>query len=112
MQDTGLTKLAAAAIRQLQTENEELKDKLDKQEEAIKLAFDLFHQGIIASEQLENKIKEFSTKSIDEIGIIKKASEFTKTAASMSSFKLSSSVSFDSNITAEDRFIASLMEDI
>lgn len=109
--EQSLTKLAAAAIRQLQAENKELKDTLDKSQEASKLAFDLYHSGIIAAEELEEKLAEYSSKSLRDLEIIRKASEFTKTASSLNSFKLSSSSNFEKT-NPEERFISFLMDDL
>lgn len=106
-----LTKLAAAAIKQLQTENKELKDELGRAQEATKLAFDLYHSGMIAVEQLEDKITEFKSKDVSELEVIRKASEFSKTASAMNSFKLSSTTNFDRQ-KPEDRFVSFLLEDI
>lgn len=111
MEKESLTKLAAAAIKQLQSENKTLRETIDKNDEVIKLAFDMYHSGIIAAEELEVKIKEFNKKTSEELEIIKKASEFNKTASSLNSFKLSSGNSFDKT-NPEDRFISFLIEDL
>jgi viroplasmin and RNaseH domain-containing protein len=108
--DQELVKLAHAAIKQLQTEKDELDNQLVRINEAVKLAFDMFHNGQIAAEQLEHKIKEYSGKSLTDLEVIKKASELTKVASAMNSFKLSSRVSLES--TPEDRFTSFLMEDL
>ena len=106
-----MTKLAVAAIKQLQAENRDLMVKLASATETVKLAFELYHNGQISAEQLENKIKEFSTKSKEELEVIKKASEFSKTASNIGSFKLSNnSYGFDKTLP-EDRFTAMLLED-
>jgi hypothetical protein len=107
-----LIKTAQAAIRQLQEENAVLSNRLDKTTEAIKVAFSLYHNGQLAAEQLENKINEFSTKQASEIEVIKKASELTKVASSLSSFKLSTSADFSKSATPEDRFTSFLLEDL
>jgi|GEM_PF-4192563 len=106
-----LTKLAYTAIKQLQQENKNLTEQLNKNNEAVKLAFELYFNGQLATEQLENKIHEFSTKTDTEIEVIKKASELTKVASNMSSFKLSNKSSYE-KLTARDRFESFLMEDL
>lgn len=106
-----LTKLAHAAILQLQQENQELSEQLTHKSEAVKLAFDLYHNGQLAAEQLEEKIKEYYVKPTNELEVIKKASELTKVASSISSFKLSSQASFE-RLTPEDRFKSFLLGDL
>jgi hypothetical protein len=109
--DSELTKLAHAAIKQLQQENIELITQLTRKEEAVKIAFELYHNGQLAAEQLEDKIKEYSALLPGDLEVIKKASELTKVASTISSFKLSSRHSFE-NTTPEDRFTSFLLEDL
>ena len=83
-----LTKLAALAIRQLDNEKKELEEKIEIQEEAVKLAFSLYKEGHVPNESLESKIVELSTKSLEELKMIKGSIEFAKTA-NFTSFKVS-----------------------
>jgi viroplasmin and RNaseH domain-containing protein len=106
-----LTKLAHAAIKQLQAEKNEAVDQLSRTTEAVKVAFELYHNGQLSAEQLESKIKEFSGKPASEMEVIKKASELTKVASNMSSFRLSGNTSFE-GATPEDRFTSFLLEDL
>lgn len=110
--DNELQKQAAAAIRHLKFENDELRAQLEMIQEAEKLAFTLFHQGAISVDQIESTIKEYSTKPKAELEILKKASELTKTAtdSSFASFKLSSRAD-EGGYSATDRFNRMLLED-
>lgn len=83
-----LTKLAALEIRRLVDENKKLEEKLEIQEEAIKLAFSLYNEGQIPYNSLEASIREFAAKSTDDLKIIKGSAEFAKTA-NFNSFKVS-----------------------
>lgn len=107
--DSELQKLAAVAIRQLQTENEELKEKLFIYEEAEKLAFEFLHSNAITVEDLESTIKDFSTKSLNELEVLRKAQEFNKTASTLSLFKLSSGADYADKL---DPITRMLLEDI
>lgn len=111
-----LSKLAHSTILQLKEENEELESKvislsneLDKVKEAVKLAFDLYSLGQLASEQLQEKIAEYTIKTNEDLNTIRKASEFIKSASSYNSFKLSSKRSHYE--TPESRFISSILEE-
>lgn len=88
--DSDLQKQAAVAIRHLRDENEELKELLHKHDEAVKLAFFQFSSGFIMAEDLESAVEKYSQKSLEELKILQKAAELTKTASNMSSFRLSS----------------------
>lgn len=79
-----LQKLAADAIRELRNEN----DKLRKHIEAEKLAFDMVKQGSILIEDIEAKINEFSSKSFEELSLIKTAFDMSK-SNDFSIFKIS-----------------------
>lgn len=111
MDSQELQKCAAIAIRQLQAEKEELEDKLYRQVEAEKLAFLLLKQGTIAVEELESKINEFSGKTPNDLEIIKQASEMTKIATSLTSFRLSESNARGHEVGATERFNAFLLDD-
>lgn len=105
-----LTKLAAAAIVQLRNENDELKNKLMVEEEATKLAFSLYHQGLFTPDQLEHNLNEFRHKSIEDLQVIKKASELVKTAEIFNSFKISSNQVVDDNLSAIERFTSFIID--
>lgn len=104
-----LEKLAALAIRQLVTEKEDLEEKLLVKEEAVKLAFYLVNEGMIPNEALKPKIEEFSSKSLQDLQIIKQSAEFAKTA-NFNSFKISQDEKYETALDAETQFINSLLD--
>lgn len=104
-----LEKLAALAIRKLVTEKEELEEKLQTKDEAVKLAFYLLNEGLISNEAVESKIDEFSNKSKHELQLIRQSADFAKTA-NFNSFKVSQDEKFETGLDAETQFINFLLD--
>ncbi len=95
-----LQKMASIAIKELVTELDETKDQLEVEKLARKLAFSMYKTGSLVAQDLESTIEEFSTKSKDELLIVRKALDYTKTAEAVSLFRISNvntSVDSESN---------------
>ena len=102
-----LIKEAREAIISL---NENLMEKsaaLDTYEHAVKLAFTLVKEGHLAIEDVESKIHDFKKKSVEELNVIEKALEFSKTSE-FNGFTLSSKADLNT-LSAEDRLINAIL---
>ena len=75
--ETNLQKLAADAIRQLQSEKESLQKDLDLFKKASSIAFDLFSKGIISAEDIESNFNALLEKDSDELAVMEKAASFS-----------------------------------
>jgi len=103
-----LNKIAATVIRQLQIENEELKNRISHIENSEKLVFDLYKSGAVAAEDLEDKLNEIKNKSQQEMEIMKQAMLLSKVR--LSPFKLDADQdAIGIPINAEERFINALI---
>lgn len=89
MNDKDLHKLAAVAIRELQSEVDSLKAQLEKRAYCEKLAFNLFDSGMIAISDIPEKITELYGKELADLETTQRAIELTKKASTTSLFKLS-----------------------
>lgn len=106
MSAPNLYKLAAVALSSLKEENEQLRAHISKLENAERTAFDLYKSGQLAIENLESTIKDLATKSPDEIEVIKRASEFSKTASALTSvFKVGNKLGDDGSLDNLTKFL-------
>lgn len=74
-------KLAADAIRELQSKVASLEDDLSKYKTASHMAFSLYKKGSVAAEDLEEAFNSFLEKNSEELHVLEKAAEFTSTSA-------------------------------
>ena len=74
--DKELSKLAADAIKQLQSENNSLKEEFALYKKASDMAFDLFTKGVISAEDIESNFKAFLEKDSNELEVMEKAASF------------------------------------
>ena len=81
MKQDELNKVAATAIRKLNSENEELKTKLAAYNKAASLVSELFKEGSIAAEDVLPVIDKFNHKSLEELGVIEKAIDLHKSGS-------------------------------
>ena len=112
MTNKNLYKVAAAAIEQLQDQLQEKTAQLEHYEEVVKLAFDLLENGLIAAEDLKDKINELNNIDTEKLKVIQNSIEYSKTASMREDgFKLSSQTDVGDGSDAATRFINSLIDD-
>lgn len=107
MESQDLNKLAAAVIRQLQTENNELRQQLAFKKEAEELVFEMYKLGAVSASDLEDKLHDLETKSHEERQIIKQATLLTRSESHP--FRLGSEEYNGLPINAEERFFSALI---
>jgi hypothetical protein len=73
--DKDLKKQAAEAIRNLKTENQELKEKLEVLNSSREMLLGLYKEGSIQAEEFVNLTEELENKGKEDLQIIKKAME-------------------------------------
>lgn len=112
-----LIKTAAVAIRQLKDEKLEVVEEIEKlaqefehHKKATALALRLFTDGSVAAEDLVNAIEDFNEQTDEELNVIEKAAELSRKAGEPLLFGRLSDQLQDDGLSAEDRFIAGLME--
>ncbi len=112
-----LIKTAAAAIRQLKDEKleaevgmQKLAQEFEHHKTATALALRLYTDGSVAAEDLVNAIEDFNEKTDEDLTVIEKAAEMSKKAGEPLLFGRLSDQLQDDGLSAEDRFVAGLME--
>lgn len=86
--DAKLAELAKQAIVELQEDKKQLKERLELEKVATSLTFKLFEMGVVQAEDLESKLAEFKDKSTQELEVIEKAAELSKTSGFADSLSL------------------------
>jgi len=107
--DSNLSKLAAQAIKELQTENDTLKKELSQYKTASSMAFELFQKGAIPAEDLESSFSSFLEKNPEELQVLEKAAEYRDSTLTLSLGKLSDKPADDGTM---DPLTAMLIEDL
>lgn len=107
--DSNLSKLAAQAIKELQTENDTLKKELTQYKTASSMAFELFQKGAIPAEDLESSFNSFLEKNSEELQVLEKAAEYRDATLTLSLGKLSDKPADDGTM---DPLTAMLIEDL
>ena len=102
-----LMKLAAETIKELQLKNSKLEDDFTKLSSAIELTFHMLKQGNLAAEDIEMYFKEASTKTLNELSLIKEATAFKN--SNFETFKVSNKNEIDEE---EPDLIGFLINDI
>jgi len=71
-----LSKLAAIAIKELKSENSTLIEELERYKTASLMAFDLFNNGTVSAESLEETYNSLLEKNADELQVLEKVASF------------------------------------
>ena len=79
--DKELSKQAADAIKELKSENKSLKGEVDRYKTASAMAFNLFQNGSIPAESLEETYNSLSEKHADELQVLEKVASMNGLSA-------------------------------
>ena len=107
--DSNLSKLAATAIKELQSEVESLKKEVTQYKTASAMAFDLFQKGAIPAEDLKDSFNSFLEKDAEELQVLEKAAEYRDSSSTLMLGKLSERPADDGTL---DPLTAMLLEDL
>ena len=112
MKSAELLKEAAAALQTLQDENSSLKEEVFRLKKAQEVSFGLFKVGALSAERIQDKIRELSCMTDNELEVIKTAS-IISSKAKFNAFKINNSETQSepfSTLSPEDTLLQALVD--